>query len=176
MIDRDSFNHHKVICTRNIEFKVKKNKILLNIDSINKEVTDYFQFHEDELTEYGIPLALLLSEVRSNFRIRIKRRENFVNIDNSNHVDWYSNKLREDRPFWDRYFEHLTQGSMPKVSRDALNEHTDGILSRCENPKDTNRSWQTKALVLGSVQQGKTSNYIGLICKAMMLAINYLLY
>ena len=166
MIDRDSFNHHKVICTRNIEFKIKKNKILLNVDSITKEVTDYFQFHEDELTEYGIPLALLLSEVRSNFRIRIKRRENFINIDNSNHVDWYFDDSKENRPFWDRYFEHLTQGSMPKVSRDALNEHTDGILSRCENPKDTNRSWQTKALVLGSVQQGKTSNYIGLTCKA----------
>ena len=133
MIDRDSFNHHKIICTRNIEFKLKKNKILLDVDTITKEVTDYFQFHEDELTEYGIPLALLLSEVRSNFRIRIKRRENFVNIDNSNHVDWYSNKLREDRPFWDRYFEYLTKVQCQKFQR-CLNEHTDGIFAD-ENPK-----------------------------------------
>ena len=89
-----------------------------------------------------------------------------MNIDNSNHKDWYFDDKRENRPFWERYLDHLTQGSMPKTSRDALNEHTDGIISRCENPRDFNRTWQTKALVLGSVQQGKTSNYIGLTCKA----------
>ena len=60
MLDKDSFYHHKISLIRNIEFKLKKNKIVLSVDSISKEVSDYFNLHEEELNEGAIPLPLLL--------------------------------------------------------------------------------------------------------------------
>ncbi len=166
MVDKESFDYHKLSLIREIEFQVRKKKLTLDIDSINNAVNNHYKLYEEELSESGIPISLLLSEVRSNFQIKLKRKENFVNIDNVNHEPWYFENEKSNRPFWDRYYKELTEGSMPKFSRDALDRHTDGIISRCENPKSSDREWQTKALVLGSVQQGKTSNYIGLTCKA----------
>ena len=44
----------------------------------------------------------------------------------------------------------------------SLNETTDKILGFLENPKREG-SWDVRGLVVGSVQSGKTSNFIGFL-------------
>ena len=46
-----------------------------------------------------------------------------------------------------------------------LDEVTDEILSRLEDPRREG-PWDRRGLVVGRVQSGKTSTYIGLITKA----------
>jgi hypothetical protein len=46
-----------------------------------------------------------------------------------------------------------------------LDDVTDQILGRLENPKRTG-TWDRRGMVVGYVQSGKTANYTGLICKA----------
>lgn len=164
MIDKEFFDWHALTLKRQIEFAELRQKVIADIDYIKKAVQEYIE--KENLEQDGITFESLFSEVRSNFRFKINRGESFINIDQANHKEWYDEKRKSNRPFWDRYKIYLSESSMPRASREALDVHTDGILSRCEDPNDTNRVWNTKALVLGSVQQGKTSNYIGLTCKA----------
>ena len=46
-----------------------------------------------------------------------------------------------------------------------LDDFTDKILDKCVNPKEA-KSWDRRGMVVGHVQSGKTSNYVGLINKA----------
>ena len=166
MLDREAFLYHSRLIKNKIEYDEKRKNITIDLNYVKKQVLEYFEKEEEILSEEGISFDSLHSEVKANFKFKISRGESFININQSNHKDWYDNKRKENRPFWDRYKVHLSESSMPKASRDALDFHTDGVLSRCEDPYDNERVWNTKALVLGSVQQGKTSNYIGLTCKA----------
>lgn len=85
----------------------------------------------------------------------------------ADHIDW----LAERRPdiswdFWDRYQQLLQsrKGFPPGVVR-RTDDVTDDILGRLEDP-EREGAWDRRGLVAGQVQSGKTSNYVGLTCKA----------
>lgn len=66
--------------------------------------------------------------------------------------------------FWNRYLSYLQK----KIAPDTINQLdnlTDDILDRIANPS-TPGAWDKRGMVVGQVQSGKTSNYIGLINKA----------
>jgi len=66
--------------------------------------------------------------------------------------------------FWNRYINYLQK----KIAPDTINKLdnlTDDILDRISNPKIPG-VWDKRGMVVGQVQSGKTSNYIGLINKA----------
>lgn len=66
--------------------------------------------------------------------------------------------------FWNRYTNYLQK----KIAPDTINKLdnlTDDILDRISNPKIPG-VWDKRGMVVGQVQSGKTSNYIGLINKA----------
>ncbi len=65
---------------------------------------------------------------------------------------------------WNRYKAFLknNDSSFP-ISE--LDDFTDKILDKCVNPKNVG-SWDRRGMVVGHVQSGKTSNYVGLINKA----------
>lgn len=65
---------------------------------------------------------------------------------------------------WNRYKLDM-QKNDPSFPIDELDDFTDKILDKCENPKKTG-SWDRRGMVVGHVQSGKTSNYVGLINKA----------
>ena len=50
---------------------------------------------------------------------------------------------------------------MPPVTVKKLHQVTDDILDLMNDPKT--RQWDTRGLVMGHVQSGKTANYVGLI-------------
>jgi len=74
------------------------------------------------------------------------------------------NKAGIDWNFWNRYSNYLQK----KIAPDTINKLdnlTDDILDRIANPT-THGPWDKRGMVVGQVQSGKTSNYIGLINKA----------
>lgn len=69
--------------------------------------------------------------------------------------------------YWERYRTYLLQQkNLPKPVVDAIDAVTDETLGNLTNPK-TQNAWDRRGMVVGDVQAGKTTNYSGLICKAV---------
>jgi hypothetical protein len=66
--------------------------------------------------------------------------------------------------FWNRYINYLQSRIAPDTIN-KLDNLTDDILDRIANPS-IKGNWDKRGMVVGQVQSGKTSNYIGLINKA----------
>lgn len=81
------------------------------------------------------------------------------------YIPWVKNKKASIKwRFWNRYNSYISK----KVSPDTLNKLdnlTDDILDRISDPTISGQ-WDKRGMVVGQVQSGKTSNYIGLINKA----------
>ncbi|MBB1496118.1 Z1 domain-containing protein [Propioniciclava sp. MC1595] len=88
--------------------------------------------------------------------------------DDADHLPWLPEKLesKKDWPFWQRYQRFLKNGGMPSSAISRLDEVTDDILGRLEDP-EREGPWDRRGLVAGQVQSGKTGNYIGLVAKAI---------
>lgn len=90
-------------------------------------------------------------------------------LDNGNIEPWVVSKWAENpgrRKFWKRYVEYLTdEEKFAPVVIKRLDEITDKILDRLADP-ETHDMFDKRGLVVGHVQSGKTSSYIGLINKA----------
>ena len=65
---------------------------------------------------------------------------------------------------WNRYKLFMSKND-PSFPINDLDDFTDKILDKCVNPNDSN-SWDRRGMVVGHVQSGKTSNYVGLVNKA----------
>ena len=65
---------------------------------------------------------------------------------------------------WNRYKSYLLEKD-PSFPIPSLDDFTDKILDKCVDPKQ-HGSWDRRGMVVGHVQSGKTSNYVGLINKA----------
>lgn len=65
---------------------------------------------------------------------------------------------------WNRYKLDMRTND-PSFPVNDLDDFTDKILDKCVNPKKDG-SWDRRGMVVGHVQSGKTSNYVGLINKA----------
>jgi hypothetical protein len=65
---------------------------------------------------------------------------------------------------WNRYKLYMSE-SDPSFPVNDLDDFTDKILDKCVNPKK-HGSWDRRGMVVGHVQSGKTSNYVGLVNKA----------
>ncbi|MFM7850835.1 MAG: hypothetical protein ACKO96_02735, partial [Flammeovirgaceae bacterium] len=71
-----------------------------------------------------------------------------------------------DKKFWERYVKFLLNDEKwAPDTIDKLNDITDDILDHLKDPK-ARGDWDKRGMVVGQVQSGKTSNYIGLISKA----------
>jgi hypothetical protein len=110
--------------------------------------------------------AALVRELESLYTIWIGKGT--ILEDNQDHIPWLlSKKVDIAWDFWYRYRLYLEQkkGWSPKVVN-RLEQLTDSILERLENP-ERQGAWDRRGMVVGQVQSGKTSNYTGLICKAV---------
>ncbi len=65
---------------------------------------------------------------------------------------------------WNRNKLYMSEND-PSFPVNDLDDFTDKILDKCVNPKKTG-TWDRRGMVVGHVQSGKTSNYVGLINKA----------
>jgi len=88
--------------------------------------------------------------------------------DQQDHISWLPDRKAEiSWDFWNRYRRYLEEekGWSP-ATVDRLEQLTDSILERLEEPQRPG-DWSRRGMVVGQVQSGKTSNYTGLICKAV---------
>ena len=76
----------------------------------------------------------------------------------------YSRKDDIKWGLWNRYKSYMHEKD-PSFPINDLDDFTDKILDKCYNPKESG-SWDRRGMVVGHVQSGKTSNYVGLINKA----------
>jgi len=73
-------------------------------------------------------------------------------------------KAKINFELWNRYKLYMAKND-PSFPVNDLDDFTDKILDKCVNPKET-KSFDRRGMVVGHVQSGKTSNYVGLINKA----------
>lgn len=131
----------------------------------------------DDVVDRTLDTVMSMPPFATLDRSRLRRiLESRVNV----HVGGYSviddrqfsswiDAARETRPFdfWNRYYAFLEKKKrIPEKVLAQLDGLTDDILDRLRDPR-TEGEWDRRGLVVGDVQSGKTSNYIGLICKAV---------
>ena len=90
-------------------------------------------------------------------------------VDIDNFEEWLSDARADfDFKYWRDYSFHLTKKPFyttgPNGSLTKIEKSIDFILSKLANPNGTPSS--RKGMIVGNVQSGKTSHYIGLISKA----------
>jgi len=88
--------------------------------------------------------------------------------DPTGHVAWLPERKGSIKwKFWNRYewFSEQEEGLPTPVVRN-LDTVTDQVLERLEDPLREG-IWDRRGLVVGSIQSGKTGNYLGLACKAI---------
>ena len=130
-----------------------------------KIIKEFYNMNSYEECSNLVELKDLIKEVERNHSIRIIREGNVLNM-NEGHKEWYKDYRKDNRKFWFAYEKLLISKNFPRESRKSTDEYTDQILELLEDPKDQTRNWSTKGMVLGSVQSGKTANYVGLVNKA----------
>jgi hypothetical protein len=101
------------------------------------------------------------------FNIYVGSEHTLVN--NEGHEEWLdSARSAISWDYWERYMHWLIvdQHRPEALVRDSLGPITDRILGMLEDPRREG-AWDRRGLVAGQVQSGKTSNYVGLINKAL---------
>lgn len=88
--------------------------------------------------------------------------------DAAGHVEWLSERRASIRwRFWERYLRYLQEEvRLPPLVLQRLDSTTQRILGKIEDPNRTG-PWDRRGMVVGQIQSGKTSNYTGLICRAV---------
>jgi hypothetical protein len=134
----------------------------VNADKINDAITKV----KGILTDVTGNEGLLFEKLQSVFGISMD--EPHI-LDYESIVPWIKDKQAkhgQDWKFWKRYKDFLIQEKkFPPLIVDRLDDLSDKILDRLGNPDD-NFVFDRRGMVVGHVQSGKTSNYIGLMCKA----------
>ena len=82
------------------------------------------------------------------------------------HTAWYDDTAKKAHQFyWDAYSKQLARERWTEDSILQLDDSTNRIVERLANPS-SEAAYQTKGLVVGYVQSGKTANFTGVIAKA----------
>lgn len=126
-----------------------------------------------DLIKYGYLKSVSSEDIKEIKRkvdseFQIYQPDGIALLDDYDHeLDWYTKKKDEiDHYFWSRYRAHLFKLGW---SIEVLNKLDIDTLDRLMNylgDPNANEQFSRKGLVMGDVQSGKTSNYIGLITKA----------
>ncbi|MBE1533207.1 Z1 domain-containing protein [Actinomadura algeriensis] len=85
----------------------------------------------------------------------------------ANWFPWYTDEHKQQHAFyWKHYRELLERKGWGAASIDALDAATDEIIGRLADPSSSG-AYQSKGLVVGYVQSGKTANFTGVVAKAV---------
>lgn len=110
----------------------------------------------DELVEYFASF--------SNMYIRPAQ----VLQDPRDHEEWLPRRRSDiEWNFWTRYQTFLEDiENLPQPVVTSIDAQTETVLDLLEDPARAG-TWDRRGLVVGSVQSGKTGNFMGLACKAL---------
>lgn len=114
----------------------------------------------------------LVSEITEKFRLMYNTKSGKILelSDDKDHKPWL-----EDNPdrikngeYWEIYKTYLKEEeNFAEAAINDIDSSTQKILAKLEDPQDASHSkWDRRGVVIGSIQSGKTANFIGLINKA----------
>lgn len=144
------------------DFVLNNESIYEIIDSINNKYRGALSLTSEEKEK----LVRIISDIYC-----VYQEEGAALLGDDMHdYQWYDNLLSQKdytENYWNRYKDYLINEShlSPTVLDVLENKTLRSIMSFLEDPKSS-YSFSKRGLVIGDVQSGKTSNYIGLICKA----------
>lgn len=116
---------------------------------------------------------LLMSELQYEVNVNegVTAGEYHSLSDSTGHIPWYRDKVAADAiefKFWSRYKKYLLNiKGWGSETVNRLDEVTDDIIEKLEDPTIRNRPFDRRGLVVGYVQSGKTANFTGLINKGI---------
>jgi hypothetical protein len=141
---------------------------LLSHAKQNEEITDEIILNIIERVEATLASVGQAIDKRELFEILVADfsiGKGSITEMNGDITPWlYSRKDDINWKLWSRYKSYMHEKD-PSFPINDLDDFTDKILDKCYNPKESG-SWDRRGMVVGHVQSGKTSNYVGLINKA----------
>ena len=159
MFKKDTFDDIFATARRSLEQKPKHARTDPNI--IAQEVDRTIKFYNQKAEFYRERLIVHITNI-----FTVQSSSEAVMKFNENHEEWYFKEQKENRLRWEIYRDFLRFNE--KYSYDGINSidrTTDTIMELLEKP-NRKGSWDVRGLVVGGVQAGKTSNFIGLTNKA----------
>ena len=155
MVNQDKVNSI-VNMVRNLITAREMTEVLTN-EAINALI--------DEVVNLGIPCTdedLEACRRDLKYRYAIESTPGSIILNDYDQEEWYTERKDEiDQKFWLRYKDYLIdeKGFSPNIDQNLMNHLLDPETK-------TDSAILRRGLVIGDVQSGKTSTYIGLICKA----------
>jgi hypothetical protein len=134
-------------------------------EQISAKVVLVLPMLKQEDATFDVEPERLIRHVESLCNISIGR--DMLLQDRTGHQPWLpAAKATIDWKFWARYRQYLLEDECrTSAVVNRLDELTDKTLGMLENPH-RDGIWDTRGMIVGQVQSGKTSNYTALICKA----------
>lgn len=151
---------------RNMAVDILRNERPITREVIQATASKAAQAQKLFYPEAAVDVEQLAAELRHLFSVSAEAGT--VLEDAEDHIPWYPARRAEIKwRFWNRYVTFLERDfGMPPAVVSNLDNLTSMIIERLEDPLRQGR-WDRRGMVVGSVQSGKTANYIGLICKAI---------
>ncbi|WP_405903561.1 Z1 domain-containing protein [Streptomyces sp. NBC_00656] len=82
-------------------------------------------------------------------------------------IPWYTPQSQQGRSwYWPAYRRLLSEKGWPEEAIAGLDDASDRVVERLADPT-SETTYQSKGLVVGHVQSGKTANFTGVIAKAV---------
>jgi hypothetical protein len=136
-----------------------------SVPNVEEKLRNMYEQFRDCYPGETVDIEQLLREALRNHEVFVG--DFSILEDKKDHEEWLADENASiNWQFWKRYRQYLIQKHLPVSVIEGIDESTDAILGRLESPRRSG-AWDRRGMVVGSVQSGKTSNYVGLICKAV---------
>ena len=151
--------------TIDVQIELEKTENVLteaSVDAYVNKVTGFLgiTLAEDEL-------AAVKREVLWKYQVKAAPGESILN--DYEQINWYDDRKTDiDPKFWTRYRNYLidTQHFSPNVVSTLGDDTLDRKLMNYIGDPQSDKPFFKRGLIIGDVQSGKTSTYIGFLCKA----------
>lgn len=137
-------------------------KVKLTLEELNKIAHDECSKFKDLLGDDFDQAVINIRDLLANDGARTVGKS--ISAVDDSYKPWVKSRIANtETPHWNKYKVELQRDYPAKVAQ-STDDNTTEILDMLGNPKEG--SFNKRGLVMGSVQMGKTLNYIGLISKA----------
>ncbi|MGG3891117.1 Z1 domain-containing protein [Metabacillus fastidiosus] len=136
-----------------------KEEILAKVDSMVRAMDEDAVYDKE----------MIARKLEYDISVFIESREQIIKSEDAKKKKPWLHEMKSKIKwrFWDRYEMYLEQSKkMPSLVISTLDRSTDRVLDLLGNPKGEG-FWDTRGILCGAVQSGKTTHYTGLVCKAV---------
>ncbi|MCU4629320.1 Z1 domain-containing protein [Acinetobacter variabilis] len=119
-----------------------------------------------DFLDYEGSVESIVRYVESKVNCRMELGTSVVSEEAEHDKDWINRIQNDEKIYATAYENYLRKRGMPPGVVNSISRVNESILSLLSDPKEKDKSFQRRGLVIGDVQSGKTSNYLSLITKA----------